>query len=342
MVYCNRTFCILVAALLLTTGCRSRAASEVVVYTALDEEFSKPIFERFETKTGVSVVPKFDTEATKTVGLAEAILAERERPRCDVFWNNEILNTLRLERAGLLSVYRPPAAEPFPDWAKSGDGTWHGFAARARILIVNTKLVPEGERPQSIRDLAAAKWHGKAGIAKPLFGTTATHAAVLFAALGEDKARQLFQAMKDNEVRIEASNRQVAVSVAAGRLAFGLTDTDDALAQIADAQPVTIVYPDQGDEGLGTLFIPNTLAIIKNGPNPEAAKKLVDYLLSAEVEARLAAGPSGQIPLNPAINAQTKIKKPSEVKAMAVDWQKAADRWSGAAQFIRDEFAAAN
>jgi iron(III) transport system substrate-binding protein len=340
--YSNRWRLVFTALWLLTAiGCRPAADNEVVVYTALDEEFSKPIFAHFAAETGAQVVPKFDTEATKTVGLTEAILAERRRPRCDVFWNNEILNTLRLERAGLLDEYRSPAAASFPGWAKSPDGAWHGFAARARILIVNTKIVPETERPTSIRDLADPRWRGKTGIAKPLFGTTATHAACLFAALGKEEAQKLFRAMKENEVRIEAGNKQVAISVAAGRLAFGLTDTDDALVQIAQHDPVTIVYPDQSEDQFGTLFIPNTLAIIKGGPNLAAARKLVDYLLSAEVERRLAAGPSGQIPLNPAVDIETKVKTPREVKAMQLDWQRAADNWADAAQFIRDEFAVA-
>jgi iron(III) transport system substrate-binding protein len=340
--YSNRWQWLLAALLCLAAaGCRSAADNEVVVYTALDEDFSKPIFADFAAETGAQVVPKFDTEATKTVGLTEAILAERRRPRCDVFWNNEILNTLRLERAGLLDEYSSPVAAKFPDWAKSPDGAWHGFAARARILIVNTQIVPESDRPTSIRDLADPRWRGKTGIAKPLFGTTASHAACLFAALGKEEAQKLFRAMKSNDVRIEAGNKQVAVSVAAGRLAFGLTDTDDALVQIAQHDPVAIVYPDQADDQLGTLFIPNTLAIIKGGPNPAAARKLVDYLLSAEVERRLAAGPSGQIPLNPAVDIETKVKRPRDVKPMQVDWQRAADEWTAAAEFIRDEFAVA-
>ena len=153
------------------------------------------------------------------------------------------------------------------------DGHWHGFAARARILIVNTDLVPQADRPRSIRDLADPKWRGKAGIAKPLFGTTATHAACLFAALGEEEAKRLFRAMKENEVRIESGNKQVAVSVAAGRLAFGLTDTDDALGQIAEDEPVAIVYPDQGDDELGTLFIPNTLVDHQGRAEPRGGAK---------------------------------------------------------------------
>ena len=87
----------------------------VVVYTALDEEFSRPVFEEFTRITGIEVLAKFDTESTKTVGLTQEIFAEKERPRCDLFWNNEIVNTLRLDRARLLSPYASQAAEGFPE-----------------------------------------------------------------------------------------------------------------------------------------------------------------------------------------------------------------------------------
>jgi iron(III) transport system substrate-binding protein len=324
----------------LTAGCGANGANDLVVYTALDSQFSEPVFVEFNKATGIRVRPKFDTEATKTVGLVEAIIAEKGRPRCDVFWNNEILNTLRLEKQGLLVAYRSPAAESYPAMFQSCEGTWHGFAARARVLIVNTKLVPKDKQPGSIRDLLAPEWSGKAGIAKPLFGTTATHAACLFANWGSDEAKDFFKRVKENQIKILSGNKQVAVAVAAGQLHFGLTDTDDAIGELEKGSPVAIVYPDQGPEGLGTLFIPNSLAIIAGGPDPDASKRLVDYLLSPEVEARLATGPSAQIPLNPAVKADTsRVATPQSVKAMAVDFPAAAEKWEEAAAFLRQQFA---
>ena len=329
------TFCLLAA------GCWSSSEHEVVVYTALDQEFSEPILEEFSGRTGIAALPKFDTESTKTVGLAQAIMAERQRPRCDVFWNNEILNTLRLQREGLLEVYRSPAAEDFPAMARSPKGTWHGFAARARILVVNTKLVadvPEDQRPRSILDLVDPSWQGKAAMAKPLFGTTATHAACLFAYWGDEKAKDFLKKVKANEVKILAGNKQVALSVAAGQLAFGLTDTDDAIVEIEKGMPVEIIYPDQGQDGIGTLFIPNTLAIIRGGPNPDSARRLVDYLLSPKVEAKLAAGRSAQIPLNPECDAKVRVQTPKTIKAMQIDFEAAAEKWDAAREFITAEF----
>jgi iron(III) transport system substrate-binding protein len=314
------------------------AAGEVVIYAALDREFSQPVLDDFERAAGIQVLAKYDIESTKTVGLTAAIIEEAARPRCDVFWNNEILNTLRLDEKGLLAAYASPAGAAFPEMYRSPAGTWHGFAGRARVLVVNTNLVNESERPRSILDMADPKWKGKVGIARPIAGTTATHVACLFAAWGDDKAKEFLRSLRANNVRILGGNKQVALATARGEIAFGLTDTDDAIIEIDRAQPVAIVYPDREADQLGTLFIPNTVAIIKGGPNPAAARKLIDYLLTPEVESKLALCPSAQIPLNPAVETKPRVETPRTVKAMEVDFAAAAKSWDAAAKFIQEEF----
>jgi iron(III) transport system substrate-binding protein len=334
------------AAVWMEAGCSDRSrtgaassGSEVVVYTALDQEFSEPILEDFKKASGVQPLTKYDVESTKTVGLTSEIIAEAGRPRCDLFWNNEILNTLRLEKLGLLEAYHSPAGEAFDARWKSPDRTWYGFAARARILLVNKNLAEGEHAPRSIDDLADSKWRGKVGIAKPLFGTTATQAACLFAYWGDEKAEGFFRRLKANDVQVLGGNKRVAEEVSAGRLAFGLTDTDDAMVEVDRGMPVQIVYPDQGADGMGTLFIPNTASLIKGGPHPEAARQLLDYLLSPEVETKLAEGPSVQIPLNPNVHAKLRVETPQTVKAMQVDFRAAAEKWDVAAKFLREEFA---
>jgi iron(III) transport system substrate-binding protein len=313
--------------------------STVVVYSALDEEFARPILDDYAKKENVEVRTKFDLESTKTVGLANSLIAEAGHPRCDLFWNNEILNTLRLKDKGLLAPFHPRHAGEIPDTFRARDDTWFGFAARARILIVNTNLVPMPERPTGIRDLLDPKWKGKVAIAKPLFGTTATHAACLFAAWGDQKAMAFFRALKGNEVQVVSGNKQVATAVGSGQAAFGLTDTDDAMGEIAAGNPVAIIYPDRFPDGIGTLFIPNVLAIIKGSSHPEAAQALADHLLSPEVEARLAEGPSAQIPLLMSSPATSRVETPQTVKPMAVDFEAAARLWDKVAAFLAAEFA---
>jgi len=329
-----------VALLPLLAGCSFDSSDEVVVYTALDREFSESVLDRFTSESRIRTLPKYDIESTKTVGLTSAIMAEASRPRCDVFWNNEILNTLRLQEKGLLEAYRSPAAASYPEMYRDPQGHWHGFAARARILIVNRNEVPESERPKSIHDLLDPKWKGKIGIAKPLFGTTATHAACLFAQWGDDEAKEFFTRLKANGVKVMSGNKQVAMAAGTGEIAFGLTDTDDALVEIEHASPVQIVYPDRGDDELGTLFIPNTVSIVKGCRHPQSARKLVDFLLSPGVERELALCPSGQIPLNPKVEVDVQVETSRTVKAMQAEFPAAAKKWDAVAKYLREEFLA--
>jgi iron(III) transport system substrate-binding protein len=326
---------LLYALCLIFQGCSSEPKSEVVVYTALDREFSEPLLEEYRTSTGTTVLAKYDVESTKTVGLTEALIAEKGRPRCDLFWNNEILNTIRLQKLGLLTAVKSPHGEEFPAAMRDPAGAWYGFAARLRILIVNTKLLQESEYPQSILELRDPKWRGRAGMAKPLFGTTATHMAVLFSTWGDEQATEFLRAVVANQTKILGGNKQVATAVASGQLAWGLTDTDDALGQIEAGMPVAIVYPDQEKYGLGVLAIPNTLAILHGCPHPEQATALREYLLTPSIENALANGPSGQVPLHPQARASKRLKPWSELRLQAVDWNMAAEAWPAVMQAIR-------
>ncbi len=322
-------------------GCGGPPAPDLVVYAALDGEFSEPILKDFGKDHGFNVSPKFDTEAYKTIGLCRAIVEEQNRPRCDVFWNNEILGTLRLQEQGLLQAYDSPLAKNYPDHFRSPEGYWYGFAARARVLVVNPDKVPEAEWPRSILDLADERWRGRLAMAKPLYGTTFTHACCLFGHWGDERAKEFFRALKANDVQIVGGNKDSAEQVATGKLVIGLTDTDDAVVFQDQGYKLAIIYLDRDaqSDDLGTLFIPNTLGIVKDCPHPEAARKLIDHLLSAEVETRLAEGPSAQIPLGAKANVKHRLET-AGVKPMKVDFAAAAKKWDTARDFLRETFGA--
>jgi iron(III) transport system substrate-binding protein len=325
-------------------GC-GRSKPRVVLYCAQDQEFAVDALADFTKQTGVEVAPKFDSEAGKSVMLYEELVREADRPRCDVHWNNEILSTIRLQRRGLLEPYQSPSAEPYPDFTKAKDHTWQAFAGRARVLIVNTKLLPEKDWPRSLFDLTEPRFKGRVAMAVPLFGSTATHAACLFEVLGEEKAKEFFRGLRANDVQLVKGNKQVAVGVGEGQFAVGMTDTDDAMAEVKAGRPVAVIFPDRDGHPdhprMGTLFFPNTVALIRGGPNPDAGRRLIDFLLSAEVEKRLAESASHQIPLNPQVRAELPkpIETPTTVKPMRVDWEKAADLWEEAQAFLRKEIA---
>ncbi len=326
------------ACLLTICGCVGKSENEVIVYCALDKEFAAPVFQQFEKETGITVRAKYDQESNKTVGLANAILEQGDSPVCQAFWNNEILHTLRLQNAGRLSPLQSARLGSFPESFVDRDRQWCGFAACARILIVNTNLLPdEASRPTRVADLAAAKWQGRCAMARPLFGTTATHAAVLFDRLGEDQALEFFKAVKQNAV-IEGGNKQVARRVAQGELAFGLTDTDDAFGEVEQGMPVTIVFPDQGADESGTLFIPNTVAKIKGSKPSPTVDRLIDFILSAPVEQKLAAGDSAQIPLSKELRGSPHRLPIEGKRMMDVDFAKAAEHWDERAKKLEAIF----
>lgn len=328
------------------TGCLPKQDNELIVYSALDREFSQPILEDLGDELQMQVRVKYDQESNKTVGLATELIQTQQQPKADIFWNNEILHTLRLESLGLLEPISETDLSRFPAAYRSSTGQWCGFAARARVLIVNTDLLPDpATRPNSVYDLADKQWARKCTMARPVFGTSATHAAVLLSTLGDKQGMQLLEDMTSNAV-LQGGNKQVAQKVAAGQFAFGLTDTDDAMIEVERGEPVAIVFPDQLENQCGALLIPNTLAILKNGPNPGRAQRMLKRLLESDIESRLAIGDSAQLPLAidsdktkpwrvtekwlgwPSENSRRTRSPPKvKLKTMSVDFNAAAKNW---------------
>ena len=125
-----------------------------------------------------------------------------------------------------------------------------------------------------------------------------------------------------------------------GQAFFGLTDTDDAIGEIDAGRPVAIVYPDRGEHDLGTLFIPNVVAIPKGAPHPGRGRGPRQRPARARrPKAKLAGGPSAQIPLNRKTEAPSRIETPKTVHAMPADFEAAARIWDRVAAYLASEFA---
>ncbi|MHC5066631.1 MAG: extracellular solute-binding protein [Planctomycetota bacterium] len=329
--------------LVLVAAAACTEKGDVSLYVALDEEHSKQMVQKFEEETGLSVKARYDTEASKTVGLVSAIVEEARagNPRCDVFWNNELAHTVRLAQMDMLSPYASPSAAAIPAQYKDSEYLWTGFAARARVLIVNTEIIPDpADYPKSMWDLIDPKWKGKCGIARPLTGTTLTHFAALKFVLGEEEFTRWVDGLFANEVEFLQSNSATMRSVRDGKLAFAFTDTDDYHVALDKGAKVACVFPDQEEGQVGTMLIPNSVAIISDGPNPENAKKLVDWILSESTEALLAAAKSAQIPLRPTVPgpAEESILGIGKFRAMSWDPLRTAESLSAAAEMFGRQF----
>ena len=110
------TLAVMAASFLLSpVGCGGGAAARVALYAPRTRSSPRSRSPSSSSAPALEVAPKFDTEKDKSVGLYTELVKEKDRPRCDVFWNNEILDTIRLQRQGLLEPYDSPSAKPYPD-----------------------------------------------------------------------------------------------------------------------------------------------------------------------------------------------------------------------------------
>lgn len=280
---------------LLMPGCRRDSSREVVAYIAQDQVFAEPLLAEFTRQTGLRVRTVFDSEAVKTVGLANRLLAERAHPQADIFWGNEELRTRQLAAQGV--------------WRETHG--WAAFGHRSRRLVINTNFVlwdlapgdmsssnPEQLRPgppsgvlpdrvpapRQLADLTNAVWRGRVALAYPLFGTTATHFLALRQHWGEVRWEAWCRALAANRPLVVDGNSVVAKLVARGEAWVGLTDSDDIVAVQREGAPV-LALPLTEE----TLLIPNTVAVVRGAPHPEAAARLFAWLQRPEVIAKLVA-----------------------------------------------------
>jgi iron(III) transport system substrate-binding protein len=314
----------MVASMVLTVlfliSCTPRSPESVVIaYCAQDQFFAEPIFAEFTKQTGIKVRALYDSEAVKTVGLANRLLAERAHPQCDVFWGNEEFRTRQLEAAGVFDEQQG----------------WKEFGYRSRRMVINTNFVrspeptpgpsqegnglsrrrPSGEDvvkgvarastrddatraddpspprrgqgwvpPRSLGELTNATWRGKVALAYPLFGTTATHFLALRQHWGETRWETWCRALAANKPFLVDGNSMVVKLVARGEAWIGLTDSDDIAAAQREGLPVAALPMTEE-----SLLIPNTAGVIRNAPHPEAARKLVEFLQARAVVDRLIA-----------------------------------------------------
>ena len=294
-----RLSCILATLALVCGSCGDRKSSrEVVLYASIDETYTREVARLFEAQTGITVKLVSDTEATKSTGLVNRLIAEKNRPVADVFWSGDVMRAAMLKQRGIARPYQPAGIGDLPKFHSDPDQAFTGTAGRLRLIVYHKDRAGD-TLPSSVLDLAEPEFAGRSCLANPMFGTSSMHAAVLFESLGDERARKFFRDFAANGGRMLSSNGEVKRRVASGEFAFGLTDSDDVSVALGDGKPVGFIVPDQQDGGSGAVLIPTAAVLIEGAPHPEEARKLVDFLASATVENYLAESIAGHFPLRP-------------------------------------------
>jgi len=245
-----------------------RNQAKVTAYCAQDQEYAEPILHEFTRQTGLKAPAVYDSEAVKTVGLANRLLAERSHPQCDVFWGNEELRTRQLAAQ---SVFRQTNG-------------WAAFGYRSRRIVINTNCLSLASAPRSLLELTNEGWRGKLALAYPQFGTTATHFHALRQHWGDPLWQTWCRALAANKPFLLDGNSVVVKTVGRGDAWLGLTDSDDIAAGQREGLPIMPLPMTEE-----TLLIPNTVAVVRDAPHPEAAQRLFDYLQQPRVAQQLVA-----------------------------------------------------
>ncbi len=311
---------LLAAALFYSPGCSEPGG--VTVYTSVDDEFARPLFEKFEKETGIKVDAVTDTEAAKTVGLATRLEEEGRpggTPRADVFWNNEPMWAVKLGDEGVLEKYDSPAAKGIPVEYRDPKGFWTADGLRARVIIANAGMVKD-RRPSSYADLADPGFKDRGSLARPIAGTTLSHLAALRAVLGPAPFEKWLKDAATNGTAFASSNGTVAREVGRGTRAFGFTDTDDFHGRRSAGDPVEAIFPDQGPGQMGTFVLPVTVSLVRGAPHRKNAERLYDWLVSEETEAALSAGDYALIPVRPTTKPGPGAFSLSAFRAAKADW----------------------
>jgi iron(III) transport system substrate-binding protein len=281
----------LLAALLPLAGCNrdDSPAARVVLYTSVDQPVAEPILREFEKKTGIKVDVQTDTEATKSAGLAARLQAEKANPQADVWWGNEVFHTINLAESGVLAGYESPSAKDIPQIFKDPQHRWAGYCLRSRVLAVSraTGAPPDVKNVTGLEAMRNPAFKNRVAMARPSAGTTGGHVAALYVLRGDEKADAFFRDLRANGVKLLGGNSVVADQVGQGTVWVGMTDNDDVDAAKKAGGQLEMVLPDQGPQGQGTLTIPCTVGLVAGAKHADPAKKLIDYLLSAEVERKL-------------------------------------------------------
>jgi len=319
---------LLTLALIPLSACSRKDEKHLVLYSSVDSGTIKPILDAYTQRTGVKIDLVTDTEATKTTGLVQRLLTEKDTgARADVWWSGETVGTVQLSRAGALAPYNSLAAESaarassLPAWPVRGTkGDWYGFALRPRVIVYSTKAFTQPDSaPRSFQSLVSAK--KPVAIANPAFGTTRGHLAAIYVQLGR---KDFTEQMSKIQWRTYDGNAAVVRAVANGECDAGLTDYDDYQAGLANKWPLGCSFiPLDPDSPAQIVATPGTIALVAGAPHPDLAKAFIDEMLSVATEQTLAAGEWASLPVLKGV--PTPSDRFKDIAPARIDWDKAAN-----------------
>jgi 2-aminoethylphosphonate transport system substrate-binding protein len=276
-----KSFCRLITLFAVVLFASSTFAAEVVTLYSADglrdgnPNWYDTVFTQFTKDTGIEV--QYIEGGSGVV--VNRVLAERHNPQADV------LVTLppfmqKAAAEGVLEPYVPPAAKNIPADLKSDSGLWYAAVNNYLCMIYNHKVLPAA--PETYEDLLASRFKQRLQYSTP--GQAGDGTGVMLQAFhvfgGRDAGFAYLKKLQENNVGPSSSTGRLAALVNKGEIWVANGDVQMNFAQNRSYPDIAIFFPKAPDGKRYTFALPYDAALVKNAPHPEAARKLIDALLS--------------------------------------------------------------
>ncbi len=302
MRFCKTLSLFVLTALVGLVSSAAGAEQKLFVYTSMKESMIGDLKTAFVKK---HPDVKVDFQSAGAGKLMAKIAAERESGKimADVLWTSEVPDFYQLKAQGILLPYIPQDIKailnPLPDY----DGSFTAVRLGTLGIAYNTRLIKEA--PKTWADLQKPAFKGAYGIANPaLSGTAYMSVAVLSRAFGWP----YFEALRANGAKMGKGSGQVVDDTASGDLVASLAVDYITLDKVDKGATLALVFPPE------MLVIPSPIAIFRNSPNVEAAKKFVDFVLSKDGQVIIAN--EGTLPVRADVKVPERYKLPPVDEAM--------------------------
>lgn len=285
---------------------KSAEEQRVVLYSAHTQEIIDALVPRFEADTGI----KADVVKMGSSDVVARVKAEQANPQCDVIWS---IGGEQLEaNSDLLADYEPAGWDKVEDVFKVGT-KWLPYTGIVMVFVANTDMLTDAEMPKSWTDLADPKYKGIISSARADKSGSSYMQLATVLNIYKDTGWDVYKGILKNFV-LSGSSSAVPRFVNDGEAAVGITLEDNAFRYVAGGGPVKIIYPSDG-----TTAAPDGIALVKDGPNADAAKKFIDWALSKETQAFLVEQ-MGRRPVRSDVAVSSELPPMSEVPTALYDF----------------------
>lgn len=306
-----------ISALALAAGMAASAASaqSLSVVCSNEQAWCDLMAQNFEADTGIDVAM-----VRKSTGEVLAqIRAEAGNPKIDVWWGGTGDPHLIAANEGL-SVASGADTSALLGWAQNMAEMSQGRAIGVHVgllgMMYNTEVLAEKGLPAPAcwRDLAKPEYKGEVTVSNPQSsGTAYTQLATLVQLFGEDEAFKLLAEIGANVNQHTKSGSAPSKMAARGETTISVGFMHDMVNLKKQGFPVTIVSPCEG-----TGYEVGAVSVINGTPNMEAAKKWVEYVISADAQSKGLEVGVFNIPSNP--GAATDPEAPDMAAVKLIDY----------------------